>query len=186
MVSISKQISCQLSETNVVSALCLLPPASFLSVSLEFSSSLYTKKSYQAQHFNHNVTWDRVGGCAPDAMTSAMGVERKAWPWLCLLSFIHMGRHTYELEHVLGILIGSQKQESFRHLPRLFSFSPSPPTRDSLSLSPFHNRVLRAVPHGAGAVHIVRLLPVFLRILVSLFFRPPPGANCDSTSRLRA
>lgn len=81
-------------------------------------------------------------------------------------------------------------------------------SRFFLSLSLCHNRVLRAalkgggrrgryrecreyreLGTGTGAVHIVRLLPVFLRILVYFFFLLLllfPGANYDSTTQLQA
>lgn len=51
-------------------------------------------------------------------------------------------------------------------------------------------REYRELGTETGAVHIVRLLPVFLRILVYFFFflllLLLPGANYDSTSRLQA
>lgn len=104
---------------------------------------------------------------------------------------IHMATYLRP-RHVLGILIGSQKQETFLSLPFCLSL-PSP----CATCSPQgRRRVVQRVQReyrelgtGTGAVHIVRLLPVFLRILVYFFFLLLlllPGANYDSTSRLQA
>lgn len=105
---------------------------------------------------------------------------------------IHMATYLRP-RHVLGILIGSQKQETFLSLPFCLSL-PSP----CATCSPQGRRragqrvqrEYRELGTETGAVHIVRLLPVFLRILVYFFFflllLLLPGANYDSTSRLQA
>lgn len=101
---------------------------------------------------------------------------------------IHMATYLRP-RHVLGILIGSQKQETFLSLP--FSLSLSFPSTCA-TCSPqgrrragLVQREYRELGTGTGAVRIVRLLPVFLRILVYFLFFSPSASASSPRGQLR-